>query len=276
MKQNILKVFSLMTIAAALSACTDAGNVSEPKTVEDMAYTITLQDYTDDGDTTSFDVSGTYTGEIVNGIPNGTGSFTAENDSGISYTYMGEFENGTFNGRGSLQWDDDSSFVESGTYTDGLFTPTTVDFYVTAQSIYQNSTHMSEKCETFLSEHASLFPCATEEDQSTAYTFVDDSITYAKLNKNMEPFGDRLAEFHQLTVSQIFETSNFYGHDLTWILAYDNDMNYYAIYYDGTVDVYDDDTINVLALPLGQSSFDNVSGGTTLIVAFAGSLIEKA
>ena len=44
----------------------------------------------------------------------------------------------------------------------------------------------------------------------------------------------------------------------------------------GYGDIYQEDVVNIYALPLAKSGFDNVSGGTTLVVVAAAAHIEKA
>lgn len=61
------------------------------------------------------DRDGIYTGEIdSNGLPNGTGSFSSQNDDGLKWTYYGEWKNGHFNGAGITKFDDGS--CETGNY----------------------------------------------------------------------------------------------------------------------------------------------------------------
>ena len=51
--------------------------------------------------------------------------------------------------------------------------------------------------------------------------------------------------------------------------------NFMVLYFGELEDVLEDDTVNCYGLPLGTTSFENVSGGTTLAVVMAGSYIEK-
>jgi len=57
---------------------------------------------------------GAYSGEVIDGVPNGQGSFTAENSEGLLWTYTGEFVDGHFNGSGKTEWED-------GAIQEGLF-----------------------------------------------------------------------------------------------------------------------------------------------------------
>ena len=64
------------------------------------------------------------------------------------------------------------------------------------------------------------------------------------------------------------------GETVTYLLAFDIDENYYALYYLGSVDVYDGDIIIAYSLPVATSSFDNVGGGTTNVVVMVTSQME--
>lgn len=48
---------------------------------------------------------GTYSGETMNGIPNGFGVFETTNSSGINWHYIGQWENGEIKGDGGMYWD---------------------------------------------------------------------------------------------------------------------------------------------------------------------------
>ncbi len=59
--------------------------------------------------------SGTYTGQLANGLPDGKGSFTAADNEGNQWTYVGDWKSGHFQGTGTTTWPADS-WVETGTY----------------------------------------------------------------------------------------------------------------------------------------------------------------
>lgn len=65
--------------------------------------------------------TGMYTGDMVDGVPNGYGKFTTENDADESWTYEGEFKDGHFEGEGKITWD--SGQVEIGTYKNDVIVP---------------------------------------------------------------------------------------------------------------------------------------------------------
>ena len=77
------------------------------------------ENVTDKSMTLSFyfgDRTGTYTGDLVDGLPQGYGSFTTTNSDGNTWTYDGEWDAGHMNGSGSTTWDD--GYYEVGIYVD--------------------------------------------------------------------------------------------------------------------------------------------------------------
>ena len=61
-------------------------------------------------------MTGTYTGSLLNGLPSGSGKFTTTNDTDVQWTYAGNWKDGHLQGDGTTTWND--GWSESGTYTD--------------------------------------------------------------------------------------------------------------------------------------------------------------
>ena len=62
---------------------------------------------------------GKYTGNMVNGKPEGYGIFTTTNPNGFSWHYIGNWKNGLMHGEGAIYWEDGS--LEIGEYDNGVF-----------------------------------------------------------------------------------------------------------------------------------------------------------
>lgn len=58
--------------------------------------------------------TGTYTGEMKDGLPHGQGTFTSQNEEGGAWTYTGKWDMGHWNGKGRSEWED-------GTYYEGEY-----------------------------------------------------------------------------------------------------------------------------------------------------------
>jgi len=57
---------------------------------------------------------GTYSGEVTDGLPNGTGTFTSQNPEGTDWTYEGAWVNGHMEGAGKTIWSD--GYMDEGLY----------------------------------------------------------------------------------------------------------------------------------------------------------------
>lgn len=253
------------------SAPVDKQPVTE--TVEDKEITLSIKTFDDNGiDSIPVERTGTFSGTLVDGIPSGEGSFTTKNPAGTTWTYTGNFSDGTFNGQGTAAWPD---YEESGTFTDGLFTPTKREFFAHASYGRFGKYTLTEDATAYLDAHPDFFPATTEETISAVKNAVDSSITYPMLAKSVANNSSALIHIKDVTVLQIFE-DGFVGHTLTSALLADADYNHYQLVYDGALpDVLTGDVVTVDALPIASSSFDNISGGITNVIVVAGAYVQK-
>ncbi len=65
--------------------------------------------------------TGTYSGNMTDGLPNGYGKFTTKNDNGDGWTYEGNWSKGHFEGEGKTTWE--SGEMEEGVYKDDKIVP---------------------------------------------------------------------------------------------------------------------------------------------------------
>lgn len=132
---------------------------------------------------------------------------------------------------------------------------------------------LSEKAKQFLSEHADYFPATNYEHIAG---IVDTSIEYRYVEKNPSEYGDKLMELPELYVLSITEDDIGTSDKFTEIQAMDAQDNVYRIFYNGELkEVYKEDIIKADVLPLGVTSYDNVSGGTTNALVVAGAYLNK-
>ena len=132
---------------------------------------------------------------------------------------------------------------------------------------------ISSKAKDFLKENGDLFP--VDKYSNIDSSLIDRSIDYKKISKNQDNFGDKLMEIDYAYVISIYETKISDNEYITEIQVVDESYNNYIIYYYGALDnIYDDSDIKIVGLPLGNTSFSNVGGGTTLAIVLAGSYIS--
>lgn len=132
---------------------------------------------------------------------------------------------------------------------------------------------LSDKADIFLNENPLLFPT---KKKSKIKKYIDYSIDYRHLSKNSSKYGDKLMALQGAYVVSCSEENIDDDTVLTELQLSDSDSNNFIVYYFGELsDILEEDTVDCYGLPLGTTSFDNVSGGTTLAGVLAGSYIKK-
>ena len=205
---------------------------------------------------------GEYSGDVVNGKAQGNGSFTAFNDEQVKYTYTGSWHNGLFNGQGVCKYDSEDYCVNAGNFKDGEFAPDKLEFIKSIGDYEKMRFAPTEKAAKFIKSHENFFPA----DKSTDITkYIDKSIKYKNLIKSPDKYGDKLVTLSDYIVAQIFE-QEMWNYTCTQFLAASPSFdNYVYVYYLGELpDVYEGSRVTIQGLPISNSSFENVGGGTTL------------
>lgn len=205
---------------------------------------------------------GEYSGEVVNGKAHGNGSFTAINDKDEKYTYTGEWQNGLCNGQGVREYENKDYSVLTGTFKNGEFAPTKLEFIKSMGDRDAMRFAPTDKAEEFIKAHEDLFPATDSVDLTE---WIDSSIVYKNLIKSPDKYGDKLINLPNYEITQIWE-NELYGYTCTEFLAraanYDDYV--YGCYLGELSNVYEGSKINIQGLPVNNSSFKNIGGGTTL------------
>lgn len=279
MKRKALQTFLSLFALLLLTACGNENVVPtapapQIKTVENEAILLTFDSWDDTGaNTVSITREGMYTGEVIDGIPNGEGTFSAINDTGNSWVYTGSFVDGKFHGHGKTVWDD-SAYVEEGTYTEGRFTPTKAEFFNALTPLSPVPYSISAENLSFIDENADLFPASTDVAVQEISGLINSDLTYPMMTKTLDGLEKQLYQCNYGLATQVFQES-MYSHTFTTIIARDEDYNYYYIFYDGILpDVYDNTSIAFSGLPVSASGFDNVGGGITNVIVLIGTTVD--
>lgn len=272
-------VILLACIALLLTAC---GSEPEPtKTIGTDTNAITEtedsllnvgEDVVDQEMTLDFSFgarTGSYTGHLNgNGLPDGEGSFECINSEGVTWKYTGTFVNGHMEGYGETDWDE--GYREYGNYKNDVWIPSVGEMYdnVGAWDIF-GSFALNRDLINYIDANSELFPKATKETID-GIQLQDFSSKQFNKTRKQEEFG--LVKL-QLTAYQVFE-DDYRDGKLTSMLAVDKDDTFYSLYYLDTIEIYEGDTFTAYALPVATTSFENVSGGSTLVIVLLASYIE--
>lgn len=148
-----------------------------------------------------------------------------------------------------------------------------LEFFVALQDNDVLPFTITEKAKVTLREQESLFLENTEHNLSN---FTDFSLEYKVLTKNIDKYGDKLVYLNEAYVLDISETQLDEETMFTELHLLDLDGNsYYILSLAAYDNIFEGDYVCAYALPLGETSFENISGGTTLAIVSAGCYIEK-
>lgn len=151
---------------------------------------------------------------------------------------------------------------------------TALDLYTYLQDSVSTKYTLTDKAETFLEEHDDFFPASA--DTIIPDELIDPDLDLKHINKNPSRYGDKLMKIPETYVVQIQEEEMEEGHYLTWLNLSDGGEQQYSVYYNGELDdIFEDDIVEVTGLPLGTSSFENTSGGETLVIVLAGCSVNN-
>ena len=243
------------------------GAVSEKGTLCDANYVVHFP---------GTDRAGAFEGDVVDGVPEGTGSFTATNDDGERYTYTGDWQNGTFEGLGTCTYENPNYQVEDGHFSDGMYTP---DIYELARFFGSGdadlSYQISKPAESFLKSHGDLFP---SEQVESLEAYLNRELDHRMIAKSPEKYGDEIVCFDNMQVVQIWENHVYQYESFTTMLLVDKATyrDYvYAFYPSELPDAYENDTVTLYGIPLNSSSYRTAAGGTNDCLILFAAYAEK-
>ena len=202
---------------------------------------------------------GKYSGEVVDGIPNGQGTFESQNSSGIKWVYDGEWKNGKMNGQGKMTFQDGKGAVEEGTFTDNEFTPTLVE------RIQEFGTRGSDRCQyilssdekDFIQNNASIFE---GKDQKGLDGKIDKTFNINQFKKNPNSISPAFVKISNASIVQISEYEEE-GKTVTFCIAdtedYEDVLYFYMI--GSSKDAVEDSTVDIILLPIDYTTYKNVN-----------------
>lgn len=140
----------------------------------------------------------------------------------------------------------------------------------------EDNLELSSKSYSFIEKNQKLFPAFKEEDINKAKQMTDSTINVKLLNKNVEPYLEKMLSFEGNVVT-IEETSVPNSKDVMSLVHVIDDAgdSYQVLLFKTSGDILEEDRVQFWGAPIGPSYFENVSGGTTNVQVFAGSHIEK-
>ncbi|WP_071392751.1 hypothetical protein [Bacillus tuaregi] len=143
------------------------------------------------------------------------------------------------------------------------------------QILTDEQLELSQESYDFIVANHSLLPAKTDEAITEAKGKVDTSVTAKHLNKNAQPYFQTFVSYQGNVVS-VEEAPLDNGETISITHVLDDEMNsYQVLLYKTTGDILEEDLVQFWGVPVGASSFENISGGTTNVQNFFGAHIEK-
>lgn len=147
-------------------------------------------------------------------------------------------------------------------------------FITDLELITEDHLILSDESYNFIVENPLIFPALNDENITLAKSLADSSITAKHLNKNSQPYYQKIATF-QGTVISVEEAPAEVSETISLTHVIDNEGQSYQVFmYKGTGEILQEDTVRFWGTPVGSSSFENISGGFTNVQVFLGSHME--
>lgn len=141
--------------------------------------------------------------------------------------------------------------------------------------ITDDQLELQQESYDFIVANQDLLPATNDENIAKVKGLVDSSISYKLLNKNVSPYLSKFTTFSGTVVS-VEENVLDSGETISLTHILDDEYNSYQILmYKTTGDILEEDVVQFWGVPVGSSSFENVSGGTTNVQNFIGSHMVK-
>ncbi len=212
------------------------------------------------------DRTGTYEGEMLDGVASGEGKFSATSSDDVDYTYEGQWANGLYNGEGHKKYDHEDYSEEWGNFKDGEFTPTFEQYVVSCGTRGKQEYTVSGKSFDFIKQHKEIF-----ENHAIDQTegLIDEEFDFKAFAKDQSNYGDKLIKVSSAEVVQTrIESGN------TFMICQKGDRVYY-INFAGEVEGVEGDRVTLYLLPLDYFTYPNVSGTDIWAMACAGVAVEQ-
>ena len=245
---------------------------------------------------------GVYSGNVSKqlkhrGQPHGNGKFETTATNGTKYYLDGDWINGSFTGEGTTMYEN-GDFYEGefkNGYPHGIvkYNVVSPDFkdpfiyigefvkdkpknelaYTVAYVLYNASEGSLSNTSDYdyheyTASHPTYFPALTAEAKKNVKTQAAPA-NYKAMDKNLSKFTKTLISF-KCQIMQIWEDDG-----QTMLVVCDKDGNVYQTFYPAETSFLKGDIVQIIGLPLADSSYSNTGGGTTLFIAVLAATISK-
>ena len=215
----------------------------------------------------AIDRTGEYNGGVIGGIANGTGTFIAVNDDNEKYQYEGEWKDGLYNGEGKKVYltNTDEHIVSEGHFTNGEFDPSVQDLVKALGTCKDVCPYeLSDETYKFIAENQSVF---LKHKGGIIKKKLNNNFSLKSFKKNKS---SKKPQFIRIDNIQVVQAMNdTYGKTkTTYALGYDTNGEAYSLdYLDRSKRLAENNTVSLIIMPLGYSTFESITGDTPWAVS---------
>lgn len=221
--------------------------------------------------------TGTYSGNVLDGVPTGQGKFDASTDDNIDYEYSGEWKDGIMNGNGSWIYDGGDYWNMEGNFVNGEFIPTPSEFIKYCTNSPTLNFSVSDETLKYIDENVQYFgeQAVTEYPDGFVQPFLYDEYRKSSYKYQTVFVKTDASKLHNVSESNIATTvsneiTELYGE----IPGYSFEI--YGVFYLGTLpDIYSGDKVKITGIPIAIGSVENKIGGQTDCTIILASKVEK-
>ncbi len=222
------------------------GKMGESGTLKSNHATIHFSD---------LDRTGKYEGDVVNGVLEGEGVFSATTDDGVNYTYKGSFLNGLFDGQGSQIYDDETWYPHIGHFKKGEFEPTLVEALSSISQRKVSSCNIPSFKLNFFEKNPALF---TKGTVAEANTYLNKDFRIADFAKNPASDTTKIAKI-SMRIFQVIE-DEMWGYNFTRVLGSKGSNIYFCYYFGKSDKLADNRSVTLYVMPLDYSTYKGIDG----------------
>lgn len=132
---------------------------------------------------------------------------------------------------------------------------------------------LQQKSYDFLVNNNNLFPAQSNDDKTKLNALIDSSIEYKHLDKNIDDYLEKVISVNGTIVS--INEEKIENQTVSILHIMNNNGDSFQVIYLGKLDMYENDSVKCIGLPVAMNCFANVSGGTTNVALIIGGYIQK-
>lgn len=200
-----------------------------------------------------FDKTGSYSGDVVDGLPEGNGIFRTINSLNVPWYYDGEWKNGMFNGQGEQIWEGQSTACK-GTFVNNEFSPTAAEAF--AYIAQDEEFDIADKARNTINSWTSYFS-GKQKSGDSPLNIRTTTIDINQYKKRPGDYGDKLVYVSNANVFQVL-TWNVGDKSVECIMLQDrNNTIFYGLYY-GKSNIVEGMQASGYVLPMDWGTYTGV------------------